>query len=123
MGHVERRIRYRLIPLLSQGIWVRRPVWAPRSSDLPVTAGPARGERYNLDGMQHRHLIHSEWTLAAVDDAIARGRLDEWKELRDAAAGQEPVRDRILRVCAPRLADPTEQRYYFWDYYVRRHLA
>jgi len=25
--------------------------------------------------MQHRHLTHSEWTLAAVDDAIARGRL------------------------------------------------
>jgi hypothetical protein len=73
--------------------------------------------------MEHRHLAHSEWTLAAVDDAIARGRLDEWKELRDAAAGQERVRDRILRVCAPRLADATEQRYYFWDYYVRRHLA
>jgi hypothetical protein len=66
--------------------------------------------------MQHRHLTHSEWTLAAVDDAITRGRLDEWKELRDAAAGQERVRDRILRVCAARLADPTEQRYYFWDY-------
>ena len=73
--------------------------------------------------MQHRHLAHSEWTLAAVDDAIARGRLGDWKELRDAAASQERVRDRILRVCAARLADPAEQRYYFWDYYVRRHLA
>ena len=73
--------------------------------------------------MEHRHLHHSEWTLAAVDDAISRGRLDEWKELRDAAAVEAPVRDRILRVCASRLADRSEQRYYFWDFYVRRHLA
>lgn len=73
--------------------------------------------------MEHRHLHHSEWTLAAIDDAIARGRAAEWKELRDAAAAQPPVRDRILRVCAPRLEDPSEQRYYFWDFYVRRHLA
>jgi hypothetical protein len=73
--------------------------------------------------MEHRHLTHSEWTLAAVDDAIARGRLADWKELRDAAAGQPQVRERILRICAARLADPTEQRYFFWDYYVRTQLA
>jgi hypothetical protein len=73
--------------------------------------------------MEHRHLTHSEWTLAAVDDAIARGRLADWKQLRDAAGAQPTVRERILRVCASRLTDPTEQRYYFWDYYVRRHLA
>jgi hypothetical protein len=73
--------------------------------------------------MEHRHLTHAEWTLAAVDDAIARGRLADWRQLRDAAGAQPTVRERILRICAPRLADPTEQRYYFWDYYVRRHLA
>ena len=73
--------------------------------------------------MQHRHLNHSEWTLAAVDDVIARGRIDDWKALRDAATGQASVRERILRVCAGRLVDPTEQRYYFWDYYVRTLLA
>src|ERR1041385_1441678 len=33
--------------------------------------------------MLHRHLNHSDWTLAAIDDVIARGRLDDWKELRD----------------------------------------
>ncbi len=73
--------------------------------------------------MEHRHLTHSEWTLAAVDDAIARGRLADWKELRDAAAGQPQVRERILRICAARLADPGEQRYFFWDFYVRTQLA
>jgi hypothetical protein len=45
--------------------------------------------------MEHRHLTHSGWTLAAVDDAIARGRLEDWKQLRDAAAGQVLVRERI----------------------------
>jgi hypothetical protein len=73
--------------------------------------------------MEHRHLTHSEWTLAAVDDAIARGRLEDWRELRDAAAGQPQLRERILRVCAARLLDPTEQRYFFWDHYARTHLA
>ncbi len=33
------------------------------------------------------------------------------------------LRERILRICAARLADPTEQRYFFWDYYVRTQLA
>jgi hypothetical protein len=73
--------------------------------------------------MKHRHLVESGWTLAAVDDVIARGRLEDWKALRQAAAAEARVREHILKVCAPRLADPTEQRYHFWDYYVRRHLA
>jgi hypothetical protein len=73
--------------------------------------------------VKHRHLTHSEWTLAAVDAVIGRGRLDDWKELRGAAASEERVRERILRVCAAHLADPTDQRYFFWDYYVRRRLA
>jgi hypothetical protein len=73
--------------------------------------------------MEHRHLSGSRWTLAAVDDVIARGGLKDWKELRRAAVDEADVRERILRVCAGRLAEPTEQRYYFWDYYVRRHLG
>ncbi len=73
--------------------------------------------------MRHRHLDSADWTLAAVDDVIARGRLDDWKELRDAATAQPEVRERILRVCAPHLSDRLGQRHYFWDFYVRRHLA
>jgi hypothetical protein len=73
--------------------------------------------------MLHRHLNHSDWTLAAVDDVIARGRLDDWKQLRDAATGRAEIRARILRVCAAHLADPYAQRYHFWDYYVRKQLA
>jgi hypothetical protein len=73
--------------------------------------------------MWHRHLSTADWTPAAIDDAIARGRLDDWKALRDAAAGREEVRTRVLRVCAAHVADPYAQRYHFWNRYVRTHAA
>lgn len=69
--------------------------------------------------MLHRHLNHSDWTLAAVDDVIARGRMEDWKTLRDAAENEE-VRERIQRVCLAHLSDPYAQRYHFWNAYVRR---
>ena len=52
--------------------------------------------------MLHRHLNHSEWTLAAIDDVIARGRLDDWKQLRDAATSRPEIREKILQVSKPR---------------------
>jgi hypothetical protein len=73
--------------------------------------------------MLHRHLSHSAWTLAAVDDVIARGRLDDWKQLRDAATRRAEIQARILRVCAAHLTDPNAQRYHFCDFYVRKQLA
>jgi len=73
--------------------------------------------------MLHRHLNHPDWTLAAIDDVIARGRLDDWKELRDAAESRTEIRERILRVSKPHLSDPYAQRYHFWNFYVRKQLA
>ena len=73
--------------------------------------------------MLHRHLNHSGWTLAAIDDVIARGRLDDWKRLRDAAANNTEIQKRILRVSKPHLSDPYAQRHYFWDFYVRSIVA
>jgi hypothetical protein len=73
--------------------------------------------------MWHRHLDHHDWTLAAVDDVIARGRMGDWKQLRDMAANRADVRERILRVCSAHLSDPYAQRYHFWDFYVRQQLA
>jgi hypothetical protein len=73
--------------------------------------------------MLHRHLIHSDWTLAAIDDVISHGRLDDWKQLRDAAARSAEICARILRVCAAHLDDPYAQRYHFWNLYVRKQLA
>ena len=73
--------------------------------------------------MLHRHLNHSEWTLAAIDDVIARGRLDDWKELRDVAVSRTDIQERILRVVERHLSDPYAQRYHFWNLYVRKQLA
>ena len=73
--------------------------------------------------MLHRHLNHSEWTLAAIDDVIARGRLDDWKQLRDAAESRKDIQERILRVSKPHLSDPYAQRYHFWNFYVLKQLV
>ena len=73
--------------------------------------------------MLHRHLNHSRWTLAAIDDVIARGGLDDWKRLRDAAETGREIRERILRVSEAHLSDPYAQRYHFWNFYVRKQLA
>lgn len=73
--------------------------------------------------MLHRHLNHSGWTLAAVDDVIARGRIEDWKELRDVATIRTEIRAKIIQVCQAHLADPYAQRYHFWNSYVRKQLA
>ena len=78
---------------------------------------------YNSVRMLHRQLNHSEWTLAAIDDVIARGKLDDWKELRDAAKSRTEIREKILRVATPHLSDPYAQRYHFWNFYVQHKLA
>lgn len=73
--------------------------------------------------MQHRHLNHQEFTLAAIDDVIGRGRLSDWYELRSAVLSQPEVRAKIARVCDARVSDPYAQRYYFWKHYVEAHSA
>jgi hypothetical protein len=73
--------------------------------------------------MLHRHLTHHQFTLAAIDDVIARGKRRDWAELRRAALRDREVLEKVLRVCRARIADPYAQRYHFWNYYAERHLA
>ena len=73
--------------------------------------------------MLHRHLTHQQFTLAAIDDVIARGKRRDWAELRRAALGDRVVMEKVLRVCQAHIADPYAQRYYFWKHYAERHLA
>lgn len=73
--------------------------------------------------MLHRHLNHQRFTLAAIDDVIARGRWDDWAELRRAALADRAVMDKVERVCRPRIADPYAQRYHFWMHYAEEHRA
>ena len=69
--------------------------------------------------MLHRHLNHQRYTLAAIDDVIARGRWKDWADLRRAVRAEPPLLDRIERVCSAHVADPYAQRHHFWMQYVQ----
>ena len=58
--------------------------------------------------MEHRHLNHQRFTLAAIDDVIARGKWQDWADLRQAALANPTVLENIRRVCAARLAGVRE---------------
>jgi hypothetical protein len=68
--------------------------------------------------MKHRHLGHETFTLAAIDDVIARGRRADWAELRRAVLADESIRQHVMRVCAAHVSNPYAQRYHFWKHYV-----
>ncbi len=68
--------------------------------------------------MRHRHLTHQDFTLAAIDDVIARGRRDAWEALQVALSRDREIRAKVLRVCAAHVADPYAQRYHFWKNYA-----
>ena len=73
--------------------------------------------------MEHHHLTHEQYTLAAIDDIIARGKRRDWAELRTAALADHAVLEKVLRVCQAHVADPDAQRYHFWKQYAERYLA
>lgn len=71
-------------------------------------------------GMQHRHLNHSRFTLASIDDVISRGGLDTWFRLRDRLCADSLTREKVLRVCRAHLHDPFAQRYHLWHRYAEQ---
>lgn len=71
--------------------------------------------------MQHRHLNHECYTLAAVDDVIARGRWVDWAELRLAVLADPSVMAKVEQVCRQYISDPYAQRYHFWMHYAEEH--
>ena len=73
--------------------------------------------------MLHRHLTHQQFTLAAIDDVIARGKRRDWAELRRAALADRSALEKVLRVCRAHVADSYAPRYHFWKYYAERPLA
>lgn len=70
--------------------------------------------------MRHRHLTHQDFTLAAIDDVIGRGRLRAWESLREAVGRDSGVRAKVLSICAARAGDPYAQRYLFWSNYAHQ---
>jgi hypothetical protein len=73
--------------------------------------------------MQHRHLIHQDLTLAAIDDVISRGDWKDWVTLRLAALNDSAILDKVSRVCQAHIADAYAQRYHFWHHYVQAHRS
>lgn len=73
--------------------------------------------------MIHRHLNHQQYSLAAIDDVIARGQRADWAALGRAARSDRAILEKILRICRARIADPYAQRYHFWNRYAERYLA
>ena len=63
--------------------------------------------------MLHRHLNHEDYTLAAIDDLIARGGRADWVQLRAALRENPLLFEKVRQVCRPRLIDPYAQRYHF----------
>ena len=73
--------------------------------------------------MLHRHLTHQQFTLAAIDDIIARGKRQDWASLRQAVLSDRVLLEKVLQVCQAHIADPYAQRYHFWKQYAERYLA
>lgn len=71
--------------------------------------------------MRHRHIEPGEeYSSAAIDDIIERGRLADWHALRDAAAQDSLLVAKILRICKARCVDPYAQRYHLWRLYAEQ---
>ena len=74
--------------------------------------------------MFHRHIIEAEKpSLAAIDDIIDRGGVDDWRELKSRADADLDLVSKILKVCAAKISDPYAQRYHLWNYYAQRAIA
>ncbi|MCL2660915.1 MAG: hypothetical protein FWD64_10440 [Acidobacteriaceae bacterium] len=73
--------------------------------------------------MQHRHLNHEQYTLAAIDDVIGRGQRKDWAELRQAALADRAIMEKVLCISLAQGQNPYAQRYRFWRHYAEQHLA
>jgi len=72
--------------------------------------------------MLHRHLNHRQYTLAALDDVIDRGKREDWAQLRSVALNDRMIMEKILRVALAHAQEPYAQRYHFWRHYAEQHL-
>ena len=73
--------------------------------------------------MRHRHLNLQDgqrYTLAAIDDIIARGRWQDWADLRRAVLADPGLLAAVERLCRHRAADPYAQRHHFWLHYAQQ---
>ena len=71
--------------------------------------------------MLHRHILEGvNPSLAAIDDIIDRGGVEDWRGLKSRADADVGLLAKIRRVCAAKVSDPYAQRYHLWNYYAQR---
>ena len=58
------------------------------------------------------------YSLAALDDVIARGRRNDWEMLRAALRDDPSLAEKVRSICEVKIADPYAQRYHFGWHYV-----
>jgi hypothetical protein len=69
--------------------------------------------------MKHRHLEHSDFGPAAIDDIIERGGRADWAELGQAVHDDPVVRTETQAIVEARSkSEPLNQRVAFWAHYV-----
>lgn len=90
--------------------------------DVKATAAyNSGGQRTTRPLMLHRHLNHQAFTLAAIEDVIARGHWEDWAALRQAILCDPSLLCKVERVCHPYVGDPFAQRHQFWMRHVEEH--
>lgn len=52
--------------------------------------------------MEHRHLKTTSWTLEAIDSALERGNLDDWRELFSEARRNKDIAEKIMIIAVRR---------------------
>lgn len=62
--------------------------------------------------MEHRHLNHSGYTLAAIDSVITRGTPADWQALKAACATDPALLKKIEQVCRPNLKSEFDAELY-----------
>jgi hypothetical protein len=50
--------------------------------------------------MQHRHINTTDWTREAIDSALERGALEDWRELFQAAKDNRALAQDILAMAS-----------------------
>ena len=80
--------------------------------DVKATAAyNSGGQRTTRPLMLHRHLNHQAFTLAAIEDVIARGHWEDWAALRQAILCDPSLLCKVERVCHPSVLERSHLRW------------
>jgi hypothetical protein len=62
--------------------------------------------------MRHRHLVHQDFSVAAIEDILDRGKIPDWEPLIGAIKADPygEVAERTLRLCGPLSGAPVFRR-------------